>query len=90
MLCLSAVKIVLKGDRNTGKTCLFNRMGGKPFQEAYIPTMEIQVGPVLQLSTILVCLVWQPVRYIYLIAQALIVLISMYVRPTGHQHPMEL
>ena len=44
----SAVKIVLKGDRNTGKTCLFNRMGGKPFQEAYIPTTEIQVSPVVQ------------------------------------------
>ena len=40
------MKIVLKGDRNTGKTCLFNRMAGKPFQEAYIPTMEIQVSPV--------------------------------------------
>ena len=40
-----AVKIVLKGDRNTGKTCLFHRMGGKGFMEAYLPTSEIQVSP---------------------------------------------
>ena len=48
------VKVIIKGDRNVGKTTLFLRLQGQKFREEYLPTDEIQVWILQRIGCLMV------------------------------------
>ncbi|XP_065176384.1 rab-like protein 6 [Sycon ciliatum] len=40
------MKVIIKGDRNTGKTCLLKRLQGEKFFESYVPSQEITAASI--------------------------------------------